>query len=418
VARCNCACAHLFAKKTGTAESRPLRVIHVVNPSFGHTFSGPAKPTLRLLREWSEPGITLTLWGSDYLSKSIQSNAQFWGTPMHNTRAVRLRWSVRLLWMLLRDRRRYDIVHVHTLWWGGLLAPIVAHLVGRRAIYYMTLLGSDNPSSLASQKLGGLKLACFRQYDGLIGVSKALAEDACERCSARSLVLPLYVTFPLPDLNSASRVTHDPAVREKLHIPATAEVLVFVGSIIERKGVDVLVELFLRLAQERNNVWLLLVGANSVLENPRLDEDFVCTLRKRLSESYLGERVVWTGLIANEAELVDLYLASDLFVFPTRAEGLPGVVLEAMGCKLPIVTSNLPNSTDMMVTSGENGYLVEVDDLAGFEAAVTKLLDDPTLRERMGAAGRVRVERDFSFEAYCHKLADFYRQVAGKRTRT
>jgi len=396
---------------TVTPESRTLRVIHVVYPSFGYTFSGTTKPTLRLLREWREPGIELSLWGSDYLAKSAEGAAQLWSTPIRHTRSVRLRWSLQLSWMLIRERRRYDIVHVHTLWWGGVLAPVVAHLVGRKAVYHMTLLGSDNPSSLASQGLGWLKLACFKQYDGLIGVSSALVDDCHGRCRAEMLVLPYYVTFDPPGKAAEARRV---AARRRLRIPVDAQVLLFVGSIIRRKGVDVLTDLFLRLSQRCGNVWLLLVGANSLAENPRMDQSFVDTLNQKLTAANLVDRVVWTGLVADEGKLVDCYLASDLFVFPTRAEGLPSVVLEAMACGLPVLCSHLPGVTDMMVTSGENGYLVEVDDLPGFEAAVTTLLADPALCERMGAAGRERVQRDFSFDAYCRKLAGFYRQVATK----
>jgi phosphatidylinositol alpha-1,6-mannosyltransferase len=199
-----------------------------------------------------------------------------------------------------------------------------------------------------------------------------------------------------------------------MNTPADAQVLLFVGSIIKRKGVDTLVELFLRLSRQRAGMYLCLVGANCPNDNPRLDQGFVDVLRHKLSQANLADRVIWAGLVADATRLTDYYLASDIFVFPTRAEGLPSVVLEAMSCDLPVVASLLPGATDAMVTPGETGFLVEVDDLGGFEQAVTTLLDDPSLRRRMGAAGRARVEREFGFDAYCRKLAQFYREVAGR----
>lgn len=84
-----------------------------------------------------------------------------------------------------------------------------------------------------------------------------------------------------------------------------------------------------------------------------------------------------------------------------------------MGCGLPVVCSNLPGVTDMMVVSGETGFLVTVDDLAGFTDAVISLYDDPALGQKMGATGQRRTITNFGFEPYCRKLTYFYHQVAG-----
>lgn len=316
--------------------------------------------------------------------------------------------------MLIRRHRHYDLIHVHTLWWGGLLASLLARLLGKKAVYHMTLLGSDTPGAVAAQSLGRLKLWLFKQYQGVIGLTPALIED-CKRhgFSSKLLTLPGFLVFDQPQLPAQDCRTR---ARQRLGIPQNALVLVFVGSVISRKGVDVLVDLFVRTGEQRPDLWLLLVGAHTRAENPRLDEEFVARQRDRVEQAGLAERVVWAGLVRDEAELIESYLASDVFVFPTRAEGQGYVILEAMGCGLPVVCSHLPGVTDVMVIPNETGYLVNVDDLDGFIAATTRLLDDSALRDRMGEAGRKRVATDFGFEAYCHKLADFYRRVAADKS--
>lgn len=391
----------------------PLRIIHVVAPAFGYTFSGTTKHTLRLLREWPVPQISITIWGTNYFQQPIEKR-QLWSKTVRHTRRVRLLWAARLLWMLIRDRRQYDLVHVHVLWWGGLLTPLVARLLGKKAIYQMTLLGSDNPSSVAAQSLGGLKLALFRKFNGVIGLTPALVDD-CSQLSFRSklLVLPGFLVFDPP--KSPDEVRRQ-LTRRHWGIPDTATVLLFVGSIIPRKGVHVLVDVFVRLASQRPNLWLLMVGARTQKENPRMDEGFVYTQRDKLRQAGLSDRVIWTGLINDETELKDSYLSSDLFVFPTQAEGQGYVILEAMGCGLPVVCSHLPGVTDVMVMPDETGYLVDVDKLDEFIAATAKLLDDPALRDKMGKAGNKRAITEFGFQAYCHQLADFYRRVAADKS--
>lgn len=390
----------------------PLRVIHVVAPAFGYTFSGPTRRMLRLFQEWSVPEIEFAVWGTDYFGLATEDR-KLWSKPVRHTRKVRMLWSLRLIWMLFRHRRDYDLVHVHTLWIGGLLVPLVTRLLGKKAIYHMTLLGSDNPSAVRAQSLGRIKLDLLKKYDGLIGLTPALIHD-CEqnRYKAKLVTLPNPLSFH-EDFNEAVLRTK---ARSGLGIPSNADVLLYAGSVIARKGVDILVEMFIRLAEKRPNLWLLVLGPYTKLENPRLDENFPAALQQSLTQACLSKRVIWAGLVRDEMALVSKYVASDVFVFPTRAEGQGNVILEAMGCGLPVVCSHLPGVTDVMVVPNDTGYLVDVDDLDGFIAATTRLLDNPTLCHKMGEAGRKRAVADFGFEAYCHKLAGFYRRVASDKS--
>lgn len=385
-----------------------LRVMHIVAPAFGYTFSGPTRRILRLLREWNVPGIDVFVWGSTYLEHS-SPNRNLWSTPVRHTRSVRLLWSLRLLWVLICQRRNYDLLHVHTLWWGGLLAPLLARLLGKKAVYHMSLLGSDSPSGLLAQPLGRLKLSLFKQYHGLIGVSPALIHD-CEQygCEAELLVLSNPMSLHhIPIKMNSDR----PVVRQQLGIPNNVHVLLYTGSIIQRKGVDLLIDLFIQLAAQRDDVWLVLVGAYSRTENPRLDENFVNEQRSKLERTGANGRVVWAGLVRDETELINSYLACDLFVFPSRAEGMPNVVIEAMGCGLPVVCSHLPGITDTVVVHEETGLLVPLDSLDGFISATTKLLNDQDLRTQMGEEGKKRAMALFGFERYCQKLAQFYHRI-------
>lgn len=319
--------------------------------------------------------------------------------------------------MLIRQRKSYDLVHVHTLWWGGLLTPLVARFLGKKAIYHMTLLGSDTPGAVASQPLGWLKLWLFKQYHGVIGLAPALVDDCHQQgFSSNLIVIPGYLTFELPSLADV-KIRREYA-RQKFGIPEQAQVLLFVGSVISRKGADLLVDVFIQLASERPDLWLLFVGARNHTENPRLDEKFVTLQQARLERAGLDGRVVWTGLVRDETELIDTYLASDLFVFPTRAEGMPNVVIEAMGCGLPVICSYLPGITNVMVIPEKTGVLVDVDDVEGFVNAVKRLLNDPVLCQNMGTAGRNRAVVEFGFDTYCHRLAAFYRQIMNGRDKT
>ena len=393
----------------------PLRVLHIVYPNFGYTFSGTTKHTLVLMRNWANPNIRLSLWGSDYPIDAQRGNQQFlWGgsSPRRHTRFVRIRWMLQLLWMLFRRRKEYDVVHFHILWWGTLLSPLLLHLLDKKMVYHMTLLGSDNPSAVGAQNLGWLMLALYKNFDGVIGLAPALIKDCREQhLSSELLVLPGFLVFDPPALPNPDRRAQ---VRQELGISDNDRVLIFVGSVIARKGIDILIDAFIRLALERPNLRLLLVGASTLAENPRLDDKFVAAQRDKLVNAKLDERVIWAGLISDELALIDRYIASDIFVFPTRAEGQGYVILEAMSCGLPVICTNLRGVTDMMVNTGETGTLVEVGDLGGFVSATAKLLDNMAICQQMGTIARQKALSDFGFEAYCNTLAQYYYRVAGK----
>ena len=88
--------------------------------------------------------------------------------------------------------------------------------------------------------------------------------------------------------------------------------------------------------------------------------------------------------------------AADLFVLPSKREGLPVALLEAMACGLPCVASRLPGSTEAIIEDGSNGLLVAPGDVAALTHAIGKLLDDQDLRHRLGAAARATIAHRFA----------------------
>ncbi len=159
--------------------------------------------------------------------------------------------------------------------------------------------------------------------------------------------------------------------------------LLFVGGEFERKGGDLL----LRWARETRTPtpWQLHVAARSeVPETPGV--------------------IVHRGIRNNTPELARLYQQSDIFVLPTRADCSPWVVIEAMACGLPVVSSRVGGITEMS-PDGETGFLLEPDDYPGLAERLDALVSDAGLRRRLGDAGRRRAEMAFSLDNYRRVVA-------------
>ncbi len=100
----------------------------------------------------------------------------------------------------------------------------------------------------------------------------------------------------------------------------------------------------------------------------------------------------------------------DLLWLASGYEGLPNVVMEAMAAGLPVVATDIPGTRDLVIP-GETGYLVAVGDRAELARYASKLLDDPQLGRRLGAAGRERIARDFSVDTMVARYAELYRSL-------
>lgn len=182
-----------------------------------------------------------------------------------------------------------------------------------------------------------------------------------------------------------------------MRTPADMRIL-FVGRLIEEKGVFDLVEAFSQVL-EQTQCDLVVVGAGE-------QED---RLRNRIYDLGLEDHVTMTGYLGGPA-LIDTYQASTIFVLPSYwAEGFPTVLAEAMDAALPIITTPIRGAADHLL-AGENALFVEPRDRNGLAAAMVTLLRDPDLRARMGEANRARL-RIFEPERVAAEYLEVLRSV-------
>lgn len=186
--------------------------------------------------------------------------------------------------------------------------------------------------------------------------------------------------------------------------------LLFVGRLVERKGVHVLLDALSRLRGDRSPA-------------PRLDVVGDGPERARLEslagELGLRERVVFHGLVS-DADLRAELEATDALVLPAvtdrkgDVEGLGVVLLEALGAGRPVIASAAGGITDI-VEDRVTGLLVPAGDAAALADAIARYRDDPALAARLGEAGAARVADRFSWSSILDRLVSLYRSVAPAR---
>jgi glycosyltransferase involved in cell wall biosynthesis len=177
--------------------------------------------------------------------------------------------------------------------------------------------------------------------------------------------------------------------------------VLFVGSVTERKGVDILVKSFKLLLKEYESLHLDIIGT---LDK---EKDYSNKIKNICLEEINNGTVSIHGKISND-KLISFYQNADIFVLPSKWEGFGMVLAEAMLYKLPIVATRVA-AIPYLVKDGKNGYLVCPDDINDLAGAVKKLIDNKTLRNEMGELNH-REAQQYNWDETFTKIEHFITQ--------
>jgi glycosyltransferase involved in cell wall biosynthesis len=195
--------------------------------------------------------------------------------------------------------------------------------------------------------------------------------------------------------------------RTALGFKADQKIITFVGSVIPRKGADLLLEAWVRLSSRLPTAHLLVLGARADLGQPKLTL-FARRLEDLVATSGCPERVHFLGLVDN---VEDYLRASDVFVCTSRREGTPNTVLEAMASGLPVVMCPFLRLPHEFGRSGREYLLVDHDpDLIA--SGIATILGNGDLGAALGRQARSWMEKTMDVERSLEQYAAIYHGLA------
>lgn len=165
-------------------------------------------------------------------------------------------------------------------------------------------------------------------------------------------------------------------IRDELGLNADAFLVLSVGELNENKNQKVIIEAISLLKDKK--IHYILCGKGNQLEQ----------LKTLVEERKLNRNVHFLGY---RTDVVDICSQADVYVMPSKREGLPVASLEAMYCGLPLVTSNIRGLSDVM-KNGVSGYMCNPEDVNGFAKGIKKLKENPEMRKKMGEYNRETVK--------------------------
>lgn len=302
---------------------------------------------------------------------------------------------------MLRDVRP-DVVHVHEPL-VPLIGPVAVRAldVARVLTFHASAEGGTLPRLYRA--LRGPARRFVAQADALTAVSPVAAAF-----HARMLGLDVTRLEIVPNGVDVARFAAragprraTPEGRDDAHDTSHGPVIVFLGRLEHRKGADVAVRAFLRLAGERPHVRMRVLGEGPM--TPALER------LRAAAPSDVAARLELSGR-ADPQELPGLLAAADVAVLPSRGgESFGIVLLEAMAADVPIVATDIPGYRDVARHDRE-ALLVAPDDEVALAAGIARLIDEPALAARLRSAGRARAD-EHDWQVVAERMRDVYRRV-------
>lgn len=289
------------------------------------------------------------------------------------------------------SRSQFDIAHLHFPYPIGELAQLFRGRSRRLVVTYHSDIVRQK--SLAKVYRPFLELLLHRA-DAICVSNAAYAESSPFLKKHREKIHVIHHGLDVRrfEINSAIQQQAD-----TLQSEMGRSFVLFVGELRYYKGVDVLLSAMTRLEAR-----LLVVG-----KGPEEDR-----LRRLSQDLELGDKVAFAGRLSDD-QLAAAYHAAGVFVLPStlRAESWGAVLLEAMACGLPLITTELGTGTSFINVDGVTGKVVPANDPGALADAIGAVLADEDLRKRLGDAGRKRLVEAFSAEKMIAETYSLYNDL-------
>jgi glycosyltransferase involved in cell wall biosynthesis len=300
-----------------------------------------------------------------------------------------------LLGLKLARANHYDVIHAHWIIPQGLVAVILRALLKSRPPVVLTSHGGDL-FALRGGLLQRLKSWIIAKSDHLTVVSSTMRDRALDQ----ALVSPNKVSvIPMGvDSQGMFRPPEDDRKRRGL---------LFVGRLVDKKGIEYLIEAMPDVLQRHPGEILTIIGEGPLRE----------ALQDACRARGIADNVVFPGSLVNQ-EIPEHLKAAAVTVFPSVVtesgdqEGTPVAIMEALACANAVVVSDYPGARDI-IEDGRNGLLVaqkSPDELAG---AILSLLDTPERWRQLGEAGRETVEQHYDWRVISERFLSEFRTLTG-----
>lgn len=386
-----------------------MRILHVlanISPRYG----GPATVCTETCRALARVGEEVTIYTTDKdfpegrldvpsNTPVTQDEYTTWYFPVQFSPYM---VSMDMARALYRHAKEFDLIHIHGLY--RFPQAIAAYYARRYKVpYIVSPHGSLDPFLFYRRRHRLTK----RVYEYLVELQNLNKAAAIHFTNEEEMILtqPLGLTPPaivVPiglELAEYRNLPKGGSFTDRYDLVGK-KIILHLGRINFKKGLDILVRAFARVASTREDVCLVLAGPDN--------EGYGKQVNKWLVQEGVEDKVLFTGMLQGVDKLA-VFKDADIFALPSYSENFGIAAVEAMACGLPVIISDKVNIW-REVQGAEAGLVThcDVDEVA---EAILLLLDNEDLRRNIGEAGKALVSKRYSWDSVVHALLEAYRSV-------
>jgi glycosyltransferase involved in cell wall biosynthesis len=314
------------------------------------------------------------------------------------------------LFFNLRDR--YDQVLIQGLPAGIFWMLPVWKLLGKKIFIRLTGLNINDPVEISRSNWGFIKILTLQLADKHINPSSAM-----ERVYKHSSMIPSK-SVKIPngvDTERFRQCTKKTKLRQQLGYSPEDRIVLYVGTIRRAKGIDLLLDAWDRVLAEVPQALLVMIGPFCpVCPGVRVaDKEFIEQIRPKIGFFVEGNNIHLLQNRKNRIQLLGVvdrveryYQIAEVFAFPSRREGMPNVVMEAMASGVPVVANDIEEVTGDLIQNEREGTVVPNEDAQSFAEAIIKLLNHPKKRQQIAITARKKMEDNFSSKQFVKRYLD------------
>lgn len=355
------------------------------------------------LRALQQLGHTITVIAKKK-TKQSRSTEVLDGVTVYRLWPTGLR-SIRTALLIWQQRKKFDIVHLHGQHVFTAVAAAMCHLINLPSVMKITISGQVTaPTSF--DKLFPKGLIPFRrlinllsrQASAYITISKEIANELIECNFVPERIHRITNGVDMKRFHPLAAIERR-NLRNQLGLPEDKMLVLFCSRLIHRKGFDLLLNTWPEVWKAHPDVHLIIVGDRNEEAEHKLQV---------LVNQTAATAITIFGQVPNAAPYMQ---AADIFVFPSRKEGLPNALIEAMSCGCACVASDISGNTDL-IQPQNTGILFTSGEAAAFANQLNWLLQNRDHIAKLGHAAAAYMQENYDIRQVASKIEQLYKRIS------
>jgi glycosyltransferase involved in cell wall biosynthesis len=381
-----------------------MKILHVV-ASLSPKWGGPFEIAIGMAQAIAKKGIKVSIYAPSEKEDGVYiNNLKMVDVKLFSKSFFSKFWtsySPSLAKTLRREITDFDLIHIQEIWHHPLFAAYKAAKFARKP-FVVTIQGTLEPWCLNhkkfKKKIGSIlfQRKILKEASGLHAVTEEEVKNIYEFVDNNNI-------FYIPNGINQEDFENLPFNEEFEYLYPELKgkkVLLFLGRIHPKKGLDMLAKAFGAILKKRDDIQLVIAGPDNNYKNQIVEILKV--------ENAIGN-TTFTGMLTGNNKLAALSRA-DIFVLPSYSEGFSISTLEAMACGLPILITKQCNFPEVEEIGA--GKIIDAD-IGQLSKALLELLDNPELCKEMGKRGRSLVVEKYTWDKVADKMIDAYKEILG-----